>query len=174
MTSPAITPTDRQLGFTLIELLSVFAIIGIIGFSTPTIMDALNTSKQTAVINEFAKTVAFAKEQALARKTTVSLCIANETHSDCTSSTNNWRNGYLVKVDKTGQILKTQKQLPENINIISGDSSAIEFSGNGLIATSRLFKFCDDSKQGTIRNMIINNGSQVKIANFTNQGKCTS
>jgi Tfp pilus assembly protein FimT len=163
-----------QRGFSLIEILSLVAVMGIVGFSVPKVLDHLNNSKQLNAIDDFTQTVNYAKEQALARKTIVSLCIANDSHSDCTNNTNNWNNGYLVKVEKTGQILKIQQPPPENINIISGDSSTIQFSGNGLITSARLFKFCDDNNAGTIRNVIINNGSQVRVANFTNTGKCTS
>jgi Tfp pilus assembly protein FimT len=163
-----------QRGFSLVEILSLVAVMGIVGFSAPKVLDHFNNSKQLTAIDDFTKTVNFAKEQALARKTTVSLCIANDSHSDCTNNGSNWNNGYLVKVENTGQILRTQQSLPENINIISGDSSTIQFSGNGLITSARLFKFCDDNLGGTIRNVIINNGSQVRVANFTNTGKCAS
>ena len=165
----------RARGFSAIEILSVIAVAGIIGFSAPSVIEALNAKRQTAAIDDFSTMVSYAREQALARQTSVSLCIANDTGDDCAANSKNWGKGYLVKVDDSGQVLKTQTKLPETLSIISGDSRAIHFSGNGLINEARVFKFCDDSRSnGTIRNIIINNGSQVRMANFTQEGRCTS
>jgi prepilin-type N-terminal cleavage/methylation domain-containing protein len=162
-------------GFSLIEILSVIAIAGIIGLSTPSVIGVLNAKRQTAAIDDFSTMVSFAKEQALARKTSVSMCIANDSGNACETNSKNWGNGYLVKVDASGQVLKKQTNLPENLSIISGDSGAIHFSGNGLINEARVFKFCADSGSNVkIRTMIINNGSQVRLDNSTKEGRCTS
>jgi Tfp pilus assembly protein FimT len=165
--------TTSQRGFTLIEIVSMFAVIGVIGFSTPKLLEHLHSSQELKAINQFASAVAFANQQAIKLKTVVSLCAANARRNNCSAATSNWSQGYLVKIDNTGEILKALPAMPKNLQLISTEQHAIHFSANGLITSSRRFKICDDDN-ATIRNLIINSGREVRSANFTFSGNCTS
>ncbi len=94
-------------GFTLIELLIVISIIAVIsGYAIPTIIQSMMQRRSTAVIDKFVATFDLAKNEAIRRGDTISICSAqinsNGVLSGCRSTlaeSQLWEKGLLVYID---------------------------------------------------------------------------
>jgi type IV fimbrial biogenesis protein FimT len=154
---------SRQLGFTLVELLTTVAIVGIsLGIGVPNLQNFLQDNHQLNAMNEFSSYVTYARNEAVVRNTTVTLCVANSTKTDCDTTGTNWANGYVVMAKGITSPLKIHDKLPGKQTITGGNS--LVFSGNGLLNSAGSLNFCD-SRSPTARSVTINMGSQVRRSN---------
>lgn len=129
MTNPK-SSVRHQAGFTLIELMVVLAIIAIVAaIAAPDYRSSIEASRATSAANHLLGTLQFARSEAVAKRTRVTLC-SSSNGSACGGT---WANGAIV-LTQAGEVLRS---LPSNSDVsVSGDS--ITFKNDGTTTATDL------------------------------------
>jgi type IV fimbrial biogenesis protein FimT len=86
-------------GYTLIELLISLSILSILSLNIfPNISGLLAQQRSAVLTNDLAGSLAYARSEAVMKRTTVLTCQSNN-GSECNRS-ENWHNGWIIFVDK--------------------------------------------------------------------------
>jgi type IV fimbrial biogenesis protein FimT len=145
-------------GFTMLEMLIALAILGILAtLALPGFMETLGAGGVSGSTRSFSNALALARSEAITRNTTINVCPANTTMSDCAASS--WSNGWIVFEDNnedatgaTGSIdsgdttadVILQVFMPSSDTVVTGSSDLLGYSSRGFgdSATTQTFKFC--------------------------------
>jgi type IV fimbrial biogenesis protein FimT len=130
----------KSAGFTLMELIVTIIILGILAvIAYPSYRTIMQNMRVSSITNDFMATLAFARAEALARGSSVSVCAAADTSDTSCGSSANWNNGWIVFLDPTasGTIgdpsdrLKTHDPLQSG-GVINTNQAFITYSRNGF------------------------------------------
>ena len=149
----------NQRGFTMIELLVVLVVTAVlVAIAFPDFISTTRGLQTAHVAREMSGAIKFTRAEAIRRGQLVVMCRANSTQTSCdTSSSSNWKNGWLVFTD-----LNDNKQLD---------------SGETLIAVRQTMSNGTDAFVHTggtpINKYIVFNPAGELAANFANAGTIT-
>ena len=119
----------KQQGFTLIELLVTIAIVGILAtIGIPAFKDMVDRTRVTTATNSFITEIQYTRSEAIKRGVSVTICTST-TYTGCSGS-DNWANGWIVKVDGTNEILRVH-QSPHQAFTILGSSDHATYAAFG-------------------------------------------
>ncbi len=150
-----------QQGLTLIELMVTLAVLGIlIAVVSPSFNDMLVRNRLASSTNQFHSLLKFARNEAISRKSTVTICGANAAQTACNGTPNNYSNGVLIMQGTS--VLLVQEELPATLSTQSG---TIEFDRDGL-TTSNTFGIAKGDEDNCIE---INISGQIS----TKDGACS-
>jgi len=117
----------RQRGFTLPEMLVVVAIIGIIAaFGSPAMSRLLTTQAVRAASYDLYADLIYARSEAIARGTTVSVTAVSGT---------NWKGGWTIVENAGNTLLREQSGRTSAIDFTSSQP-AVTFDRNGRASTA--------------------------------------
>ena len=98
----------HQYGYTLIELLITLSILSILSLTAfPSFSTIVAQERSTVLINSLARSLAYARTEAITKNTTIVSCQSNN-GSECNHS-GNWHNGWIVFNDTNN----TKQREPE-------------------------------------------------------------
>lgn len=93
---------SRSLGFTILELMVVILVLAILTMvAVPSFKTMIRSARVTSQTNDFVGTLALARNTAIKRGTTVTVCASDQSTGSSTSSscsTSTWQVGWLVYV----------------------------------------------------------------------------
>ena len=120
---------NRNQGFTLIDLVITVSILAVIfSIATSATTDLIERSRQQALLSQLQGTIQNARTKAVLWRQTVVLCGTRDTGT-CSSD---WRNGWLTKLETTGQKLAlTQLTGAKELRWIGFGNQQIRFYENG-------------------------------------------
>ena len=177
--------SKKQLGFTLIELMIAVSIIGVLlALGSPSLKRTLQDNRMAVLHNELLVGLSFARNTAINKGSSATLCKANSTASACAATSETWENGWIVFSDKnndgsidTGEtILSIQNDLSQDITMhYSKNSSRVTYSGKGYaIGYSGKFTFCDARGDDAKKGMVVSNNGRVRVAVRDELNTCPS
>lgn len=145
----------KNKGFTLLELVIIVAILAITaGFAGPAMTTMIADSRISSGANDFVAALQFAKTEAAARISTVSICMKNDSNK-CDAG-QDWRTGWVVFVDDNAdgtrddneEVLLVHEALNQKITFRNADQvkSNIIYqpSGTTSITAAQVLMVCDD------------------------------
>lgn len=173
MVNPAQTQcSSDSAGFTLLELLVTITIVGIImAIAVPSFQNTIQDSRRNAALSEFRESIQLARDEAVARNASLTLCASND-GSTC-SNANTWEKGYVLRTASGGTLIKSNGALhgSQTLRATNG-SSAIVFSSNGLIRTTDSFRLCDARGTAEQRGLTTEAGGARDAVNADAIGNC--
>ena len=174
-------------GFTLLELVIVVAVLAITSaFAAPSVMTMIADNRISSSVNDYVAALQFAKTEAAARISPVTLCKANDNLNNCVAA-GDWQQGWLVftdanadaSVDAGEEILLVHEALDEKITF-GGTAQVQDFityrpSGTTSITSAQVLVMCDnrgfiDAARGVL--VTITGRGSVMKASDTGHGSC--
>jgi len=154
-------------GFTLLELmitLSIAVILASIGI--PSFAGILKSSRMTTTANDFLTSVNYARSEAVTRNVDISIVSLN--------GNDDWKDGWNVVIDATGEILKVHDALPNGFTLNGNLGGEVVYIPTGLMSdtTGGSIFVCADSDAATSRAVVINNVGRARVNSTA--GQCTS
>lgn len=125
-------------GFTLIELMAAILVLGILlGFAIPNFREMTRNNRIAASQNNLLTAFAIARNEALHRSSTVSVCASTDGATCATS--NDWKSGWIVftdaatvgTVDAGDEILQKWAALEPDTALTTA-SASISYSSTGM------------------------------------------
>lgn len=145
-----------QRGLTLPELLIALVVFAIlVGLAAPSFQGTLRNQELNSQTGLLTSSLAFARSEAIARRSTTSLCPSID-GSNCSVGTNDWSQGWLVYLDQD------ENGLPENASDIlravgsAGGEASLVADRSGVISYN-----LDGERQGGITAMSVCAGNAV-------------
>jgi prepilin-type N-terminal cleavage/methylation domain-containing protein len=138
-------------GFTLIELMTAILVLGILlGFAIPNFREMTRNNRIAAAQNSLLTALNLARNEALHRNVTVSICASTD-GSTCASDVTDWKNGWLVFTDTAGTVGSVdsddeilQRWGPvEGDTTLAGSASFLAYAPTGMqtpLGTTKTFK----------------------------------
>ncbi|MGS2723766.1 GspH/FimT family pseudopilin [Porticoccus sp. GXU_MW_L64] len=154
----------RQTGFTLIELMITVLILAIlVGVGVPAMNNFLNSNRLTAHTSALKQAIQYARSEAVSKNQDVSICAS----SNGVACTGNWNQGWIVRQDSDGSVLRVWNGLSDNstISTISGGAT-ITFSSTGDTDASVTFQINDPTGSSAARHarrLQVNNVGWVTV-----------
>lgn len=140
-------------GFSLIELLVTVAVLGVVlAIGVPSFRNVIAGNQVSAAANDFLATLNFARTEAIRRGVRVTVCKGVTAVDQCdTSVTSDWKDGWIVFVDRITQI---PPQIEDPVDILSRGggsySGSMHFLGQTSTPTGIYASFAPD---GSARSM---------------------
>ncbi len=127
-----------QRGFTLIELMVTVSIVAVLTLvAAPSFNEAFLSNKLASYANNFVASAQLARNEAIKRNATVTLCRSADA-STCAAS-GGWQQGWIVKSGTT--VIQQQAALSSDY-LMTGDVYSVAFQASGAGATSATLKLC--------------------------------
>lgn len=158
-------------GYTLIELLITVAIAGILlTVGIPGFNSLIKESRQTTLRNEFNTYYFYARNEAVKRRTPITLCPQNADGTNCDSS-KPWGDGWIIFVDSNNDgdkdsgelILKAHEAIHRDINIVAS-STAIRVNERGFNLATSIFTFCDSRGSNFTQTKYITKAGRIQVS----------
>lgn len=153
-----------HIGFTLIELLVVLAIAAILLLvAVPSFQGTIEKNNVESAQETLARSIAFARQEAISRNTTVSICRS----ADGATCSGGWHQGWIVFLDNNNSgaagavnanedLLQVTQSLPAGYQL-QGSANFVQFNNKGSIqlpaAGAPTFEVCsptDDHLRGIL------------------------
>lgn len=150
-------------GVTLVELMVTVAIIAILAsVAVPAFESVMLSSRLTSMSNDFVSAVQLARNEAIKRNTTVTLCVAGSA-SSC--GTGGWQQGWLV-LDSASQVIHSRASLNTGYLLKSSGTAvtSITFQPSGAGATTAVLVLCKSTPSA---------GSQERTITVSATGRAT-
>lgn len=188
----------KQRGFTLLELMVVLAVLGIlVGYALPAYQKMVRSNRLSAQANSFLLALYMTRSEAVRRSSTVTLCAANTSYTDCATgaSGTSWAQGWIVFVPASsgapstaagGTILLVQQALTGSNTTGAVDTGGgtltgggtpsgiayITYNGNGFGSTTGYVKLCDRGSTSLMpaTGVLINPGGRPQASSTTASG----
>jgi type IV fimbrial biogenesis protein FimT len=139
-------------GFTLLELMIVVAILGIVtALAAPNFRDMIKNGRIDSAVNDFTSTLQFSKTEAISRVNPVTMCIRNDTGTDCGGG--DWAQGWIVFSDLNGdgalngtdQVIMNHEPLDDSITF-GGPVGSITYRPSGTTSVNNTVELiiCDE------------------------------
>jgi type IV fimbrial biogenesis protein FimT len=134
----------KEIGFTAIELMVTLAVaVVLISMAVPAYNAFVQNNRITAQANELVTAINLSRDEALKRRTTVTVCSS----ADGSTCTGNWQDGWIVFTDAnadstvngTDQVLRVWEALTGGATITT-TPAALRYSNIGLVNTSAVFQ----------------------------------
>ncbi|MBF0141761.1 MAG: GspH/FimT family pseudopilin [Magnetococcales bacterium] len=183
-------------GFTVIELMVVILVLAVLAMvAVPSFRTMIRTARVTSQVNDFVGTLALARNTAIKRGTTVTVCASDQSTGSTTSSscsTSTWQIGWMVYVGSytttpaastilkvhthfagsAGSTQNTLRGVDTNVTPnITYFGSFISFLPSGQVymasGTNRGCFFLIDSVQSVVNVMQISKGGRIRPASMT-------
>lgn len=173
---------NRQNGFSLIEVVVTMAIAAIVlSIGVPSFQSYIQNSRKTTSINELATALQLARNTAISRRVSITVCKSNN-RSTCNTgaSSGDWTQGWIVFADTSGdptqrapneELLRVHSALTGNNSFIGNTNTVnrVTFSAQGLARSSNgTITFCDRRGAGNASALVISIGGQIRHATDTN------
>ena len=163
---------ERQQGFTLVELLITIVVVSILlATAVPSFMQAIKNNRVAGQANSFVVSTQMARNEAVKRGASTTICAANTAMNACSSSGTDWSNGWIVFSDLnrdgvlnagTGDCLDTEDCLLSTVDgpvksTLTAGNSDIRFLPTGQTANGPLTLTlkADDCEHQQERSIII-------------------
>ena len=177
----------KSTGFTLLELVIIVTILAITSaFAAPGVMSMIADNRISSSVNDYVAALQFAKTEAAARISPVTLCKANNNLNNCVAG-GDWQQGWVVfadansnaSVDGGEQILLVHEALDPQITFGATaqlqDFITYRPSGTTSINSAQVLIMCDnrgfiDASRGVL--VTITGRGSVMKASDTGQGSC--
>ncbi len=155
----------KDAGFTLLELIVAITIAAILAALTvPSFLKSIRLNRGVSDANGILSVVTLARNEAIRRDATISMCISSDGSSCASSGT--WDVGYLVFVDVNGDasfstgdtLIRTEVPLSSasTISLCKGTPTTtntvirtLSFSGSGQLTSQAYFDVNPTTKSGT-------------------------
>ncbi len=177
----------KNAGFTLLELVIIIAILAItMAIAAPSLSTMISDNRITSGVNDFTAALQFAKAEAAARISPVTICKKNNASNNCTVG-NDWQQGWIVFADTNGDgdvdgddvILLNHEALDARLSFggTAQVASLITYqpSGTTSITSAQVLIMCDNrgfvSAARGVLVTITGRGSVMK-ASDTGQASC--
>jgi len=174
-------------GFSLLELVIIVTMLGIVlAIGAPSLGTIISNNRISGNVNDFVAALQFAKAEAAARISPVTICKKNNNSSDCTNG-GDWQQGWIVfedgnadgKVDGGEPILLNHEALHSRITFggTAGVTTSITYrpTGTTSITSTEVLIICDDrgftdASRGVL--ITITGRGSVMKASDTGQAVC--
>ena len=177
----------KNKGFTILELVIIVAILSVLmAFAGPSLSTMIANNRISGGVNDFVAAMQFAKTEAAARISPVTICKKKDNSSDCDGG-GDWQRGWIVfvdvnsdaDVDSDDQILMNHEALDSRITFGGTaqvqDAITFQSSGTTSVTSAQVLIMCDergfiDAARGVLVT-ITGRGSVLK-ASDTGQAAC--
>lgn len=122
--------TKKEQGFTLFELIVTLAVAAIIlSFGVPGFMSFIDNSRATTHANDLVTALNLARNEAIRRGATVSVC--SSTDGATCDGDSNWSTGWIVI--SGGDVLRVWPERSGGANVVTGNVEQIDFEARGAL-----------------------------------------
>ena len=175
-------------GFTLLELIIILGILGLtMAIAAPNLGVMIKNNRISSDVNDFVAALQFAKAEAAARISPVTICKRNTTASDCVGG-GDWSQGWIVfadanadgTVDADDEVLMAHDALDSRTTFggTSGVATSITYQPQGTtsVTSTEVLVMCDerglvDDASRAVLVTITGRGSVMKVSD-TGQTTC--
>lgn len=163
-----------NVGFTLIELLVVLTIAAILLLvAVPSYQGMIEKNNVESAQEGLARSIAFARQEAISRNTTVSICRSAD-GATCAAS-GEWNQGWIVFLDNDSsgaagvvntddEVLRVSQNIPVNYGL-QGSAAFVQFGNKGTVqlpaAGTPIFEVCSPSNDHLRGIMLLRSGRGV-------------
>ncbi len=167
----------RLKGFTLIELMTTLAVAGVVlAVGVPSFRTYLLNNHQTSSVNDLATALQLARNNAISRRMTVTVCKSNDGATCQTgSSSGDWSQGWMVFTNLNGDttldagddlLLRVHGALSGDATFIGKAKTAnrVSFSPQGLSGNNGSLVYCDSRGARHASGLVISTAGRVRQA----------
>lgn len=177
---------DHGQGFTLFELVIIVAVAAILaGVAIPSYLTLTKNYRMAAQVNDLVTDLHTARNEAIRRSTTVTLCPSSNDKTCDTGSSVDWASGWImfVDVDASGArqtpasgyeaLLRVHASLHKNTTLDGGNNfpNHISYTAIGFSNNNGKFVFCDDRGPPYATAIYISKTGRIRIAHTDSKDK---
>lgn len=142
------TPKHFYRGFTIVELLVTLAIFAVIvGIAVPAMQGFSRSLMVVGAITDLSSDLQYARAEAVARKTSISICASTDGAS-CSNS-DDWLSGWIISIDDASEcpaagdcILRAAEGLNAALIVNASTANSISFDEEGATNGAVTFAIC--------------------------------
>jgi type IV fimbrial biogenesis protein FimT len=170
----------KQNGYSLYELIITSAVASVLGAGAMGMGSLLQDARMTASVNQLMGDLSLARNEAIKRRTAVTLC-NSENGTDCTHGSE-WHRGWIVfaddnmnrKVDNGEAIIQIVQPLGTVALNFAGalnHDNYITYKLGGQAEPNGTFTFCDGRSTAKARSIIVLGTGRPRVSTKTSEGK---